>query len=80
MPFRGSNVPFRGSNVPFGSAKKETMCSLAPPQIQHIQPLNYLNLKTVWALNNDTDTSYSCTILLEAIVQLACIKIDQQCL
>jgi len=39
-----------------------------------------LNLKTVWALNNDTDTRYSCTIPLEAMVQLACITIDQWCL
>ena len=39
-----------GLNVPFGSATKETMCPLAPPQNQHIfnTHLNYLNLKTVW--------------------------------
>ena len=53
MPFGGSNVPFGGSNEPFGSASKETICPLAPPQNQPIfnSHLNYLNLKTVWALS-----------------------------
>ena len=41
---------------PFGSATKETMCPLAPPQNQHIfnSHLNYLNLKTVWGPNIET--------------------------
>ena len=52
-PFPKGTVPFGGSNVPFGSASKETMCPLAPPQNQPIfnSHLNYLNLKTVWALS-----------------------------
>ena len=52
-PFPRGTVHFGGSNVPFGSATKETMCPLAPPQNQHIfnSHLNYLNLKTVWAPN-----------------------------
>ena len=52
-PFPKGNVPFGGSNVPFRSATKETMCPLAPPQNQQYFNihLNYLNLKTVWALN-----------------------------
>ena len=50
-------MAFGGSNVPFGSATKETMCPLAPPQNPHIfnTHLNYLNLKTVWALNANID-------------------------
>ena len=52
-PFPKGTVPFGGSNVPFGSATKETMCPLAPPQNQHIfnSHMNYLDLKTVWAPN-----------------------------
>ena len=52
-PFPKDTVPFGGSNVPFGSASKETMCPLASPQNQPIfnSYLNYLNLKTVWALS-----------------------------
>ena len=52
-PFPKGTVPFGGSNVPFGSAQKPIMCPLVPPQNQHIfnSHLNYLNLKTVWALN-----------------------------
>ena len=52
-PFPKGTVPFGGSNMPFGSASKETMCPLAPPQNQPIfnSHLNYLNLKTVWALS-----------------------------
>ena len=52
-PFPKGTVPFGSSNVPFGSATKETMCPLAPPQNQPIfnSHLNYLNLKTVWALS-----------------------------
>ena len=44
--------------MPFGSATKETICPLAPPQNQHIfnTHLNYLNIKTVWALNANIDT------------------------
>ena len=44
---------FPKGTVPFGSATKETMCSLAPPQNQHIfnSHLNCLNLRTVQALN-----------------------------
>ena len=52
-PFPKGTVPFGAPNVPFGSAQKPIMCPLAPPQNQHIfnSHLNYLNLKTVWALN-----------------------------
>ena len=51
--FPKGTVPFGAPNVPFGSAPKPIMCPLAPPQNQHIfnSHLNYLNLKTVWALN-----------------------------
>ena len=52
-PFPKGTVSFGAPNVPFGSAQKPTMCPLVPPQNQHIfnSHLNYLNLKTVWALN-----------------------------
>ena len=52
-PFPKGTVPFGASNVPFGSAQKPIMYPLVPPQIQHIfnSHLNYLNLKTVWALS-----------------------------
>ena len=52
-PFPKGTVPFGAPNVPFGSAQKPIMCPLVPPQNQHIfnSHLNYLNLKTVWALN-----------------------------
>jgi len=45
--------PFPKGTVPFGSAQKPIMCPLVLPQNQHIfnTHLNYLNLKTVWALN-----------------------------
>ena len=40
-PFPKGTVPFGASNAPFGSATKEAMCPLVPPQNQHIfkQPL-----------------------------------------
>ena len=52
-PFPKGTVPFGVPNVPFGSAQKPIMCPLAPPQNQDVfnSHLNYLNLKTVWALN-----------------------------
>ena len=34
-PFPKGTVPFGGSNMLFGTATKETMCPLAPPQNQH---------------------------------------------
>ena len=59
-PFPKGTVPFGGSNVPFGSAQKPIMCPLVPPQNQHIynSHLNYLNLKTVWALNIELSEAY----------------------
>jgi len=61
-----TRLPFGGSNVPFGSATKETMYPLAPPQNQHIfnSHLNYLNVKIVLALNIELSEHLGSTKML----------------
>ena len=54
-------MPFGAPNVPFVSDQKPIMYSLVLPQNQHIFN-NYLNLKTVWALNVELSEHYKCLV------------------